>query len=56
MNSDGSCNVDILHEVLTTLNKSSNVTVVIKSTVIPGTTERFNSLFNNLTIVLILNF
>tara|TARA_B100000530_G_scaffold330459_1_gene273821 strand:+ start:2248 stop:3099 length:852 start_codon:yes stop_codon:yes gene_type:complete len=51
MNSDGSCNVDILQDTLKSLNKKSNITVVIKSTVIPGTTEKFNSLFKNLTIV-----
>ena len=51
MNNDGSCNIEIVNEVLSKLNKDTNATVVIKSTVLPGTTENFNNQYSNINIV-----
>ena len=51
MNSDGSCNVSIIETTLEKINEVGNKIVVIKSTVIPSTTERFNKAFKNLSIV-----
>ena len=51
MNKDGSCHTDILKEVLSKLNKYSNAITVIKSTVVPGTTEKFNKQFKRIQIV-----
>ena len=51
MNKDGSCNVNLVKKVLLKLNKESKVIVVNKSTVTPGTTEKFNKEFKNLQIV-----
>ena len=51
MNLDGSCNVELLRDVLSKINNKTKALIVNKSTVIPGTTEKFNSEFNNLKIV-----
>ena len=51
MNKDGSCNVELVRNVLYKLNKETNAIVVNKSTVIPGSTENFNQEFENLQIV-----
>ena len=51
MNSDGSCNVSIIEEVLEKLNYKGFHEVVIKSTIPPGTTERWNEKFLDLQIV-----
>ena len=51
MNKDGSCNINLVREVLFNLNKVTKALVVNKSTVIPGTTEKFNKDFENLDIV-----
>ena len=51
MNADGTCNIKIVEDVLEKLNKNSNATVVLKSTVTPGSTELFNKKFNNIKIV-----
>ena len=51
MNEDGSCNVELVREVLLKLNNETKAIVVNKSTVIPGTTEVFNQEFKNLQIV-----
>ena len=56
MNSDGSCNVDILQTELENIdlitdNQETKKTIVIKSTVSPGTTSRWNSLYNSLNLV-----
>ena len=51
MNKDGSCNVDLVREVLFKINTETKAIVVNKSTVIPGTTEKFNKEFKNLEIV-----
>ena len=56
MNSDGSCNVDIVEKVLTDIellsdNYEVNRNIVIKSTVLPGTTKRWNDKYEALSIV-----
>ena len=54
MDVDGRCNVSIVESVLVTLNLHKNrynKTIVIKSTISPGTTERWNKQYQNLNIV-----
>jgi len=56
MNNDGSCNTDIIEEVLDQVDLICDVnndrkTIVLKSTVICGTTERLNQKYENLNIV-----
>ena len=56
MNTDGSCNVDILQRELENIelitdNQEIKKTIVIKSTVSPGTTDKWNSLYESLDIV-----
>jgi UDPglucose 6-dehydrogenase len=58
MNKDGSCNLDILTGVLKQLNElektfdvDTKYTVILKSTIPPGTTAIFNSLYENLNVV-----
>ena len=56
MNTDGSCNVDILQTELENIdlitdNQEITKTIVIKSTVSPGTTARWNSLYDSLNLV-----
>ena len=52
MNSNGSCDFQIVENTLKQLNdKKRNLIIIIKSTIPPGTTEYFNKLFNNLEIV-----
>ena len=51
MNEDGSCNVSIIEKTLEKLNEFGNRIVVIKSTIIPSTTERFNTTYKNLSVV-----
>ena len=51
MNKDGSCNIDIVESMLDDINGKSNATVVIKSTVTPGTIENFNLKYNNIQVV-----
>jgi len=48
---DGRCNSEIVKDILSKLNKETNAIIVNKSTVIPGSTEKFNSLFKNLEII-----
>ena len=52
MKKDGSCDISIVEETLSKINSlyNSNI-VVIKSTVPPGTTDRFNDRYNNIQIV-----
>ena len=50
MNDDGSCHINIVEEELNKLNKGKYI-VVIKSTVPPGTVEKWNKEFKNLKIV-----
>jgi len=52
MNSDGSCNVSLVEsEIKRSYEFGITKTVVIKSTVSPGTTARINSLYPNMDIV-----
>ena len=56
MKPDGSCDVSILENVLTEIdsltdNFETRRTVVIKSTIIPGTTNKFNERYESLDIV-----
>ena len=56
MNADGSCNVDILQKELENIdlisdNQEIKKTIVIKSTVSPGTTNKWNSSYESLDIV-----
>lgn len=56
MNKDGSCNVDIISKELDNLDLLADnyeivKTVVIKSTIPPGTTDKWNKQFNSLDIV-----
>lgn len=51
MNSDGSCNTNTVESVIKKINKKTkNKIVVIKSTVIPGTTNLLNKKYKNLSI------
>lgn len=51
MNEDGSCNIDIVESVIKKINDTSKgKIVVIKSTIAPGTTDRLNSKYENITI------
>ena len=52
MNLDGSCNIDIVEKCLKELNdKEIDLTIILKSTVVPGTTKKFNNEFKNLSVV-----
>jgi|10_taG_2_1085330.scaffolds.fasta_scaffold117470_2 UDPglucose 6-dehydrogenase len=52
MNKDGSCNTEIVENVLEDLNRLSKGHIaVLKSTVPPGTTERLGSKYKNLSLV-----
>jgi nucleotide sugar dehydrogenase len=55
MNKDGSCNVSIVESVVKDISRAAYTlgktgVVVIKSTVIPGTTQRLNDSFNNIHV------
>ena len=51
MNENGSCNTNLVQELLSKLNKDSKAIIVNKSTVPPGTTESFNNSFKNIKII-----
>ena len=56
MNKDGSCNISIVESVLagidlTTDNLETKRNIIIKSTIPPGTTEKWNRRFESLNIV-----
>ncbi len=51
MNGDGSCNVSIVEKVLLELNQRGLHNVVVKSTIPPGTTEKWNKRFSDLSII-----
>jgi len=56
MNSDGSCYLGIVEETLDYLNNINRYyktlkTIIVKSTIPPGTTERWNKKYNNIQIV-----
>ena len=52
MQTNGSCYVGIVEEVLTKINKLNKCkTIIVKSTIPPGTTARWNNIFSNIDIV-----
>jgi len=52
MRKDGTCYTGIVEEVIREINETANDhIVVIKSTVPPGTTDRFNHEFSNVTVI-----
>ena len=52
MEKDGSCHLGIIEPVLDDINYMNRCnTIVVKSTIPPGTTEKWNSLFENIQIV-----
>jgi len=52
MRGDGSCYTGIVDEVLEKINASNHCkTIVVKSTIPPGTTARWNNMFSNIDIV-----
>jgi UDPglucose 6-dehydrogenase len=52
METDGSCHVGIVEKVLNKINKKSkNKTLIIKSTIPPGTTAKWNKKYSNIDIV-----
>tara|TARA_B100000575_G_C23121628_1_gene649193 strand:+ start:704 stop:1537 length:834 start_codon:yes stop_codon:yes gene_type:complete len=51
MKSNGSCDTSIVKSVLNNFASEKGLIIVNKSTVIPGTTEKFNTEFKNIQIV-----
>ena len=56
MNEDGSCHTDILEKELVTIdllsdNQEVKKTIVVKSTISPGTTSKWNDLYESLDII-----
>ena len=52
MNEDGSCNDEIVRNTLKLINdRAKNLIIVLKSTVPPGSTSKYNKLYKNLSIV-----
>lgn len=51
MSYNGKCDSSVVEKILSNLDKAKNIIVVNKSTVTPGTTEKFNKQFKNLTIL-----
>ena len=53
MNSDGSCNTSIVGKSLEKINKSKiKLIIILKSNLqSPGTTEKYNDLYENISIV-----
>jgi UDPglucose 6-dehydrogenase len=51
MDVDGRCNVSIIETELHALNETGHHNIIIKSTISPGTTERWNTQYENLSIV-----
>ena len=52
MRKDGTCYTGIVEEVISEINETANGhIVVIKSTVPPGTTDKFNHEFSNVTVI-----
>jgi UDPglucose 6-dehydrogenase len=54
MNKDGSCNLDILEGALKEINDQTTIDdriVVIKSTIIPGSTDKYNNTYKNIEII-----
>ena len=52
MNSDGSCNINIVKKTLSEINNfKKNLNIILKSTIPPGTTDYLNEQFKYLSIV-----
>tara|TARA_B100000963_G_scaffold239902_1_gene209834 strand:+ start:1797 stop:2621 length:825 start_codon:yes stop_codon:yes gene_type:complete len=52
MNNDGSCNINIVKNTLEEINKKNKkLIIILKSTVPPGTTQKLNDIFSNISIV-----
>ena len=51
MDKNGSCNTDLVREILVSLNQGKKKIIVNKSTVTPGTTEKYNNEFKNLQVI-----
>ena len=51
MKKDGTCYLGIIQPVLEDLNKFGKKTIVVKSTIPPGTTDRWNKEYTNIDIV-----
>lgn len=52
MNSDGSCNLEVVDGILKKINsEGKKYVIILKSTVVPETTEKFNNLYKNLSVV-----
>jgi len=51
MDSEGSCHLGIIEPVLEELNSIGNKIIIVKSTIPPGTTEKWNDRYENLSIV-----
>jgi UDPglucose 6-dehydrogenase len=55
MNMDGSCNIDLIEKTLLKISQSPSPnlfrTIVIKSTIPPGTTDKLNAKYDNLHIM-----
>lgn len=52
MNGNGSCNIDIVENVVKEINdKTKDKILIIKSTVIPNTTNTFNQKYKNVSVV-----
>jgi UDPglucose 6-dehydrogenase len=56
MNVDGSCNTEIVEEVVSEINEisissESNPIIVLKSTVPPGTTDRLNKTYKGISVI-----
>jgi len=51
MEKDGSCHLGIIEPVLKELNELGKTIVVVKSTIPPGTTEKWNKRYTNIDIV-----
>ena len=47
MNLDGSCNTSIVEGEIEKLDKLGDYTIVVKSTIIPGTTKAWNKKYNS---------
>jgi UDPglucose 6-dehydrogenase len=52
MNPDGSCNLSMIESVVTEIDQatSDHRVVIIKSTILPGTTDRLNSMCKNISV------
>ena len=51
MDSEGSCHLGIIEPVLEELNSMGKKIIIVKSTIPPGTTEKWNKEYKNLSIV-----